>query len=595
MPVVFTTSDTPEVRMWQPFEIQFEASGDYENAYVEEEIWIDLKGPGFDKRVYGFWNGGKQFCVRIAATAAGNWSWSSGAKTGDSGLSGKSGNFTATQWSADELKANPNRRGMVGVGKNGHGLQYADGTSFFLVGDTWWSVPTFRFPLPDGSANTDLGPDSSLADYLQFRKDQGFNSVAMITAQPCWADDGHAANLFDEDGLCVRNAWALKNGSAMPMHNEGGRPFEFPGKVPGFEDVVPDYDKVNPEYFKILDEKMDLIFDMGFVPFVEVARRDTGPMWQKHYDWPESYARFVQFIFTRYQAHNAILSPIHYDFFEKTIPSRDYNEPCNLVVDRWGKPPFGSLLSANPGPSTLVNFGGPEECRWLDMHQIGNSREHYTYWYLTEQYHADPARPALNGEPYYSGLHALGEAYAYGKEGDTPDDDMYVRSGMYGSLLSGGFAGYIYGCEGIWQSSIEPEARNKMWDSFKWSSGRTVQHLEKFAFVKGDALYDLIPNAEHLIPNRNETTMGYEGWCYAAGNPEKNWFMLYFEANCAQNIQMRGTKQQFQKFKATWFDPRTGEWLPETVELETPRSMLLQLPERPDNSTDWGLMLEEVS
>src|SRR5690606_25987497 len=136
------------------------------------------------------------------------------------------------------------------------------------------------------------------------RKDQGFNSIAMITAQPCWADDGKPSTIYDDAGDCVRNAWALKNGSAMPMHNEGGRPFEFPGRVPGFEDVVPDYDRVNPDYFKILDEKMDILFAMGFVPFVEVSRRDSGPMWQKHYDWPESYARFVQYIFTRYQAHN---------------------------------------------------------------------------------------------------------------------------------------------------------------------------------------------------------------------------------------------------------------------------------------------------
>ncbi|WDR02366.1 DUF4038 domain-containing protein [Devosia algicola] len=593
MPAVYTPTDTPEVRIWQPFEICFEAAESYQNAYVEEEIWIDLKGPDFSKRVFGFWNGSQQFCVRVAASAPGKWTWTSGSKSGDLGLSNKSGAFTAAGWSVDEIEANPNRRGMVGIGKNGRGLQYADGTPFFLVGDTWWSVPSFRFPLPNGDINTDLGPNSSIADYLQFRKEQGFNSVALITVQPCWDDDGQPANLSDDEGLCIRSAWPVKNGSAMPMHNEGGRPFEFPGKVPEFENIVPDYDKVNPEYFKILDKKMDIIFEMGFVPFVEVARRDTGLMWKKYHDWPESYARFVQFIFARYQAHNAILSPIHFDSYKGTIPSREYNEPCNLVVDRWGKPPFGTMLSANPGPSTLVNFGGPEECRWLDIHQIGNAREHYAYWYLTEQFNADPVHPALNGEPYYSGS-TLGLIPQNCKKGDTLEDDMYVRSGMYGSLLSGGFAGYIYGCDGIWQSSIEENSRSIMWDSFKWSSGRTVQHLTKFAHVKGDALYDLVPNSEHLIPNRNGTVRGYEGWCYAAGNKDKTWFMIYFEANCAESIEMRGTKQQCQRYKATWFDPRTGHWLPQTVQVQTPMSMLLPLPTRPDNTTDWGLMLEAI-
>ncbi|WDR03485.1 DUF5060 domain-containing protein [Devosia algicola] len=594
MPLVYSPDNTPEVRTWQPFELGFKSERTYENAYIEEEFWIDLKGPNFSKRVYGFWNGKQDFVVRLTAPSAGAWTWRSGAKSNDTGLANKSGSFEAVAWSEAELAENPNRRGIVRAGKNPHSLEYADGTPFFLVGDTWWSVPTFRFPLPDGTSGDELGPQSTIVDYVQFRKDQGFNSVALITAMPCWDNDGHANNLFDEDGACVRNAWALPSGSAMPMHNEGGRPFEFPGKVPGFEDVVPDYDRVNPQFFKILDQKMDILFDMGFVPFVEVARRDTGPMWQKHHDWPESYARFVQYIFARYQAHNTILSPIHFDFYEKTIPSRDYNEPCNLVVDRWGKPPFGTLLSANPGPSTLVNFGGPEECRWLDMHQIGNSREHYAYWYLTEQFNAEPKLPALNGEPYYSGLDALGVSYPYGKPGNTPEDDMYVRSGMYGSLLSGGFAGYIYGCEGVWQSSVEPDSKVKMWDAFKWSSAQTVKHLRSFAMVRGNDFCNLIPNAEHLVPNRNGEPMGYEGWSYAAGNAEKSWFLVYFEANCADHIVMRGLKRQHAKYKATWFDPRTGEWRKESVELQVPASALLELPERPDNTLDWGLMLELI-
>ena len=124
--------------------------------------------------------------------------------------------------------------------------------------------------------------------------------------------------------------------------------------------------------------------------------------------------------------------------------------------------------SANANPSTLANFG--TEARWLDLHQTGNAREHYTYWWMTEMYHAEPRLPAIAGEPYYSGLYALGTPYALGKPGNTPADDMYVRSGMYGGLLSGGYAGYIYGSEGIWQASVEPRSRVFMWDAFQWSS-----------------------------------------------------------------------------------------------------------------------------
>jgi len=38
-------------------------------------VWVDLKGPGFNKRCYGFWDGGKTFRIRITATAPGTWTW----------------------------------------------------------------------------------------------------------------------------------------------------------------------------------------------------------------------------------------------------------------------------------------------------------------------------------------------------------------------------------------------------------------------------------------------------------------------------------------------------------------------------------------
>lgn len=588
-------SSSPTIPVWEPNQLVFHMASPPADPYCDAEVWVDLSGPGFSRRVYGFWNGGAEFVVRLCAPRPGTWSWRAGSSTGDRAIEGLKGTFTANGQSADALTENPNRRGMIRVTADRRGLEYADGTPFFMIADTWWAVPSFRFPLPKDDTSRGLGPDASIADYIRFRKVQGFNSVGLIAAQPCWNEDGKPHNLFDADGDCVRHTWPTPEGFAKSMHDDNGeRPFLFPGKVPGFEDVVPDYDRVNPDYFKTLDKKMDILFEMGIVPFIEVARRDTGPMWKKHHDFPESYARFIHYVFCRYQAHNAIFSPIHYDLYENTIPSREYNAPCNLVVDRWGKPPFGTILSANSRPSSLVNFGGADECRWIDMHQSGNSREHYTYWYLTEIFHHEPTLPALNGEPYYSGLEGLSVPYPYGKPGNTPEDDMYVRSGMYGSLLSGGYAGYFYGCEGIWQASVEPGTKVMMWEGFRFSSAETVRHLKTFAMVKGTAYRELVPEAEHIIPNRTANPMGYEGWSYCAGAKDRSWFLLYFEANCATETYMRGLTKQFDRYRATWFDPRSGAWLPDPVELMVEKSALIRLPESPDPALDWGMMLELI-
>ena len=56
-------------------------------------------------------------------------------------------------------------------------------------------------------------------------------------------------------------------------------------------------------------------------------------------------------------ANITLLSPIHYDYYAQTITAEEYNEPIELALERYGKPPFGTCCTANPNPSTLVNFG----------------------------------------------------------------------------------------------------------------------------------------------------------------------------------------------------------------------------------------------
>jgi len=578
------------VKVWSKLDLAFTASKSFENAYADALIWVDLEGPGYSRRVYGFWNGGSEWIVRVLATAPGEWRWTSGSAPADIGLSGQSGSFVADAWSQQALEGNPNRRGMVEITPDGRGLQYADGTPYFLLGDTWWSLPSFRFPLAEGEGRAGpLGPDATLNDYVAVRKAQGFNCVGLIAAQPAWANDGAPNSLQMDDGTWVRAAWKQPGTqSAKDMHNEGGRPFAFPGKVPGFEQVFPDMDRINPDYFKSLDRKIDYLNAQGIVPFIEFSRRDAGQCWQKFHDWPESYSRYVQYLIARYGAHIALLSPIHYDYFEQTIPAEDYNVPINLAIERYGKPPFGSLLTANPNPSTLVNFG-PES--WIDLHQSGNVREHYTYWYLTEIFHAE-RKPAINGEPYYAGLHQLGQPYPLRVPPDSEDDRIYVRSGLYGSFLSGGLAGFIYGAEGIWQSDTEPEALYKMWDSFGWQSAAEIQHIKTFATIQGQRYLELEPDAELVVPNKTGPGFSYKGWSYCARTADRSWFMLYFEADAPMEAKLRGVAAGDQ-YRPRFFDPRSGEWGEPGEVITVPLSSVLVLPSRPDTA-DWGMLLELV-
>ena len=56
------------VHVWEKQELTFTAERTYANTYTDVIVWVDLVGPGFSKRVYGFWDGGQTFHLRVLAT-----------------------------------------------------------------------------------------------------------------------------------------------------------------------------------------------------------------------------------------------------------------------------------------------------------------------------------------------------------------------------------------------------------------------------------------------------------------------------------------------------------------------------------------------
>ena len=578
------------VHLWQKHELNFQSEQSFRNPYTEVTIWVDLEGPGFRKRVYGFWNGSQEFCARVVATAPGTWRWESGSEPFDAGLAGKEGSLIAVEWSEQQKQENPLRRGFLQSTPDRHALQTPDGEPFFVLGDTWYAAGTNRFRWYDDDRHRPIGPEAGFKDYVRYRKAQGYNWINILAAFPGWETDRYSWHIVMKDGITIRSAWEeFGTGSAKNMDNEGGRPFLFPGKVPGYENVFPDVDRVNPEYFKYIDRKIDYLNANGFVPFIEVSRRDASEAWMKYYSWPESYARFIQYIWTRYQANNTVLSPIHLDILQECVTVPDFLEAIHLVLRKYGPPPFGNLLSANSNPSTLVNWG---ENSWVTLQQTGNQREHEYYWYLTEIYRDPHPRPALDGEPYYAGyFNARGKnpGYKYGAKGGTLLDDQYVRSAMYGNVLSGGLAGHVYGAEGIWGADIEPAAPTKMWDAFQWTSGGQMQHLRTFVFSVGRRYQELVPDRDWVVPNATHTLKGYEGWAYAARTPDKEVFLVYFEKGCPRGL-VRGAKV-LSYYRARWFDPRSGTWSDVgNGVIEADKVGEIHLPDFPSD-LDWGLSL----
>ena len=54
-------SQAAPVHVYEKVELTFTAIRHYNNAYTDVEMWVDLKGPHFSRRCYGFWDRGQTF------------------------------------------------------------------------------------------------------------------------------------------------------------------------------------------------------------------------------------------------------------------------------------------------------------------------------------------------------------------------------------------------------------------------------------------------------------------------------------------------------------------------------------------------------
>lgn len=602
--------DTVDIHVWEMQEIMLKAEGEYENYYADVTCWVDLEGPDFSKRIYGFWNGDNIYVVRIVATKPGMWEWISGSnQNDDNGLNNHTGEFNAIQWTEKEKGWNPNRHGFVRPTPNGHALQYADGTPFFLTGDTWLAGATWRLPFRNAPTANDYvpGPGIGFEDAVIYRKNQGYNSVSMIACFPNWESDINPSTYADPNGIYVRNAWEKfdylvdqDEMTSKDMRDEyGNRPF----KMSEIHEGIANFDQIIPEYFQSLDKKMQYLSDQGIVPLIETVRRDNCPAWKAYFDFNESYARYVQYLISRYGAYNFIFSGIHLDWIPKefSLTADEFNEALTYHLNKYGPLPFGQIHTTLINNSTYRQFGHYEDCPWLTMHSVGNKpRDHRVSGALDTLFNLEPSYPAINFEPYYTGWdHMINMPDGERPPTNSERDNYFSRAQMYGSVLSGGLSGHVHGTAAydITTTGEPAGMRPHFWDALKYESGWYMQHLNSFMLSEGDEYQKLQPASKDIDPQKapGSPETGLDGWSYMMRTPEKNFALLYFE-NQSILPELNGFKPRI-SYSLYWFNPLKGEWKdPITVKTDINGKMVLQeFPDEKNPSVvDWAAKIIEI-
>jgi hypothetical protein len=364
---------------------------------------------------------------------------------------------------------------------------------------------------------------------------------------------------------------------------------------------VSDFNQINPEYFQSLDKKMDFLNEQGFVPLLETVRRDVGPSWDAYFDFNESFARFVQYLASRYGAHNFVFSTIHLDWIPEdfSLTADEFNEALTYHLEKYGPMPFGQPVTVLIDSTTYVAFGHDEDVPWLTMHSVGNKpRDHRVAQSLETIFQLDPPIPAINFEPYYTGWHhEINKPSGEWPEINSERDNYFARAQMYGSVLSGGLSGHVHGTAAYDITTTgEPEgARPHIWEAFKYESANYMQHLEKFMLSEGEAYQNLKLARHDLHPNKAEDAPynGLDGWSYMMRNEEATLAFLYFE-NASVLPEMKGFIPN-KTYELQWFDTVTGEWIEKST-LQSSDNGVIILRSFPYNllksNRDWAAKLK---
>jgi len=171
-----------EIAQWEMFETSYESAKEYPNAFKDVEVDVVFKQGEKQWKVPAFWAGDKMWTVRFAPPGQGDYKYRVECTDKENtGLNGNEQTLSVGVYKGDNPLL---KHGFVEVSPGKTCFEYADGTPFFWLGDTWWMGLVKRLQWPE-----------DLHRLTVDRRDKGFTVVQIVAGlYPDMA-------AFDERGL----------------------------------------------------------------------------------------------------------------------------------------------------------------------------------------------------------------------------------------------------------------------------------------------------------------------------------------------------------------------------------------------------------
>jgi Protein of unknown function (DUF4038)/Domain of unknown function (DUF5060) len=379
-------------------EVAFTASGSYSDPFNAVTLDVDFIDPkGRESRVPAFWAGSNVWKVRYASPVVGTHTFRSDcSEVSDKGLHGITGEVQVKPYSGQNALY---MHGPIRVAADHRFFEYADGTPFFWLGDTWWMGLSGRLHWPEDFQKL-------TAD----RKEKGFNVIQLVAGL---FPDMHP---FDPRGA-----------------NEAGYPWET------------NYTRIRPEYFDAADKRLMHLVDQGFTPCIVGA-------WGYFLPWMgvDKAKAHWRYLIARYGAMPVVWCTAGEAnlpwYLAKGFPYDDRQQVKGWTeVTRYLREtdPFHRPITIHPtGIGRLSARHAMDDLSLIDFDMLQTPhglRDAVapTVHTVRESYADKPMMPVINGEASFEML------------GDSLPTEWTRR--MFWLCLMNGAAGHTYGANGIWQ------------------------------------------------------------------------------------------------------------------------------------------------
>jgi hypothetical protein len=529
------------VEVWNVSEITLTSTQAYSDPFNDVVVEASFYGPGGALITRpAFWDGGNTWKIRFAPTATGLWTMSTTASDpSDTGLHGISLTIQSDSYTGSH---DIYERGFLKASDNGRYLVYADGTPFFYLGDTHWTMPHERF-----DTSNVPGVASQFKYTVDKRVQQGFT---VYQSQPIWQPHGGGSHLGSDEEAVANLTDGFTAADLAGFHN--------------------------------LDRKFDYIAKQGLVHAAAQVSWVGDPANFPLVFTEDFMTKLGRYWVARYGAYPVIWT------IGQEIDKNLYGAYDATTIEKWFAVGKGIADHDSYGHLIMPHMEG------TSVTTAANS------WWMDQPYHGGWATQMSIGMDGMSTARTFWEApiakpavlYETGYENFWADAKGALGAGY--KAFQYGIFGYGYGAAGVWNDIYskpgEPADYGTEYELplryYWWYDGANLRTADQLAYFKqfytslewwkltprfDSSTWSAFVTPEHslLSTDGNET---YVAYFFGSGT----------STGTLKNMSTSAT------YTAKWYDPRNGQYT--ALDTFKAPSGTWTVPNRP-TSDEWMLLV----